>query len=45
MGTLEAGKWTDFVVYAANPLADIRNTRTIESVRVAGNEVPGVSGT
>ena len=45
VGTLEAGKWADFVVYAANPLADIRNTRTIESVRVAGAEVPGVSGT
>ena len=39
IGTLEAGKWADFVVLGANPLDDITNTRTIESVWVAGNVV------
>ena len=41
VGTLEAGKWADFVVVGANPLQDIRNTRMIESVWIAGNQVPG----
>ena len=41
VGTLEAGKWADLVILTANPLEDIRNTRTIESVWVAGNLVPG----
>lgn len=40
LGTLEPGKWADFVVLAANPLDDIRNTRKIESVWIAGNRVP-----
>ena len=42
LGTLEAGKWADFVVLGANPLDDISNTKTIESVWIAGNKVPGV---
>lgn len=42
LGTLEAGKWADFVVLNANPLDDIRHTRDIESVWIAGNPVPGV---
>ena len=42
LGTLEAGKWADFVVLGANPLDDISNTKTIESVWIAGNQVPGV---
>ena len=41
IGTLEPGKAADFVVLTADPLADITNTRTIESVWVAGNRVPG----
>ena len=41
LGTLEPGKWADFVVLAANPLDDIRNTRKLESVWIAGNRVPG----
>ena len=40
LGTLEPGKRADFVVLAANPLDDIRNTRTIESVWINGNQVP-----
>ena len=41
VGTLETGKWADMVILTANPLEDIRNTRTIKSVWVAGNHVPG----
>jgi imidazolonepropionase-like amidohydrolase len=40
LGTLEAGKWADFVVLDADPLADIRNTRTINAVYIAGRAVP-----
>jgi imidazolonepropionase-like amidohydrolase len=36
MGTLAAGKSADFVVLNANPLDNIRNTRTIESVYLRG---------
>ncbi len=43
LGTLAAGKWADFVVLAADPLADIRNTRTIRAVYVAGAEVPSIN--
>ena len=42
LGTLEPGKWADFIVLNANPLDDIRHTRDIESVWIAGNPVPGV---
>src|SRR5690606_12251471 len=41
IGTLEAGKKADFVVLRSNPIEDIRNTRTIESVWINGNLVPG----
>jgi imidazolonepropionase-like amidohydrolase len=40
LGTLEPTKWADFVVLDDDPLADIRNTRTIRSVYIAGTEVP-----
>ena len=40
LGTLEKGKWADLVVLNANPLEDIKNTRRIESVWVAGTRVP-----
>ncbi len=40
VGTLEAGKWADFVVLTKNPLDDISNTKSIESVYIAGNQVP-----
>lgn len=38
-GTLEKGKWADFVVLNANPLDDIRNTRSIDSVWIGGTQV------
>ena len=38
VGTLEAGKWADLVVLDANPLENIRNTRAIDSVWVAGTQ-------
>jgi imidazolonepropionase-like amidohydrolase len=41
VGTLEKGKWADFVVLSANPLEDIRNTRAIDSVWLGGVRVPG----
>jgi imidazolonepropionase-like amidohydrolase len=41
LGTIEAGKQADFVVLAGNPLENIRNTRTLESVWIAGSRVPG----
>jgi imidazolonepropionase-like amidohydrolase len=39
LGTLEAGHWGDLIVLTRNPLADIKNTRSIESVYIAGNKV------
>lgn len=39
LGTLETGKWGDFIVLDADPLADIRNVRRIHSVWIAGNRV------
>ena len=39
VGTLEAGKWADFVALDADPLADISNVRKIDSVWIAGNRV------
>jgi imidazolonepropionase-like amidohydrolase len=36
VGTLQPGKRADFVVLTADPLADIRNTRTIEAVWIDG---------
>jgi imidazolonepropionase-like amidohydrolase len=40
LGTIEPGKWADFVVLDASPLADISNVRRIASVWIAGNQVP-----
>lgn len=39
LGTLEQGKWADFVVLDADPLANISNVRRISAVYVAGNPV------
>jgi len=38
LGTLERGKWADLIVLGGNPLADLKNSRRIESVYVAGNK-------
>jgi len=42
LGSLETGKWADFMVLGANPLDDIANTHSLETVYIAGNSVPGV---
>ena len=39
LGTIEPGKWADFVVLNADPLANISNVRRIASVWIAGNAV------
>jgi imidazolonepropionase-like amidohydrolase len=39
LGTLEPGKWADFIVLGRNPLQDIKNTRSIETVMIAGQKV------
>ena len=39
IGTLEVDSWADFLVLGADPLADIKNTRSIEQVYIAGNLV------
>jgi imidazolonepropionase-like amidohydrolase len=39
LGTLEVSKWADLVVLNANPLVNIRNSRSIHAVYIAGNEV------
>ena len=39
LGTIEPGKWADFVALNADPLADIKNIRAIDSVWIAGNRV------
>jgi len=39
LGTLERSKWADLIVLERNPLDDIRNTRTIDAVYIAGNRV------
>jgi imidazolonepropionase-like amidohydrolase len=42
LGTIEPQKAADFVVFDADPSADIRNTRTIRAVYVAGKSVPTI---
>jgi imidazolonepropionase-like amidohydrolase len=38
-GTVQPGKWADLLVLNANPLGDIRNTRQIDSVWIAGRRL------
>ena len=39
LGTVTPGAWADLVVLDRNPLVDIRNTRSIASVWIAGNQI------
>ncbi len=39
LGALEVNKAADFIILGANPLDNIKNTRTIESVWIGGNKV------
>jgi imidazolonepropionase-like amidohydrolase len=39
VGSLAKGAWADFVVLDRDPLQEIRNTRTISAVWIAGNQV------
>ena len=39
LGTLERNKWADLIVLDRDPLADIRNTRAIDAVYIAGNRI------
>jgi imidazolonepropionase-like amidohydrolase len=42
VGTLQPGNWADLVVLRANPLDNIRNTRAIDSVWIAGGKLADV---
>ena len=39
LGTLEPGNWADFNVFDKNPLDDIHNTESLNTVYIAGNSV------
>jgi len=40
VGTLTPGAWADLLVLDQDPLKDIRNTRRIASVWIAGRAIP-----
>lgn len=42
LGTLEPGKWADFIVVNENPLDDIHNLRNLHSVYIGAQAVPQV---
>jgi len=42
IGSIQKGKWADLLVLDKNPLDDIRNTETVNSVYIAGNSVPTI---
>jgi imidazolonepropionase-like amidohydrolase len=42
IGSVQPGKWADLLVLDRNPAADIRNTRTIHEVFIAGRKVPTI---
>ena len=39
LGLLKAGYSADFIILDENPLKEIRNTRTIDSVYLSGNKI------
>jgi imidazolonepropionase-like amidohydrolase len=39
LGTLAQGKWADFLVLTRDPVEDIRNTRSLDSVYVGGDRM------
>ena len=39
LGTIQPGQWADLLVLNGNPLADIRNTRQINSVWIGGHRL------
>jgi imidazolonepropionase-like amidohydrolase len=39
LGTLESSKWADLIVLNRNPLDNIKKTRTISAVYIAGNVI------
>lgn len=43
VGTLTQGKWADMIVLNEDPLADINNTKSVDSVYIAGNKVPAAN--
>jgi imidazolonepropionase-like amidohydrolase len=43
IGRIAPGQWADLVVLNANPLTDIRNTRQIDSVWIAGSRLGSTS--
>jgi imidazolonepropionase-like amidohydrolase len=42
IGAITKSAWADFVVLERDPLKDIRNTRSVASVWIAGNQVRGI---
>ncbi len=42
IGSIAPGKWADLLVLDKDPVADIHNTETIDSVYIAGNSVPTI---
>ena len=42
IGTVQKGKWADLLVLDRDPVADIRNTRAINAVYIAGRQVPTI---
>jgi imidazolonepropionase-like amidohydrolase len=43
LGTLQPGKWADFVVLDANPMSDIKNLRQIAAVWIGGQRLAKMS--
>ena len=42
VGVLQPGRWADLLILDANPIEDIRATREIHSVWIAGTPLSGV---